>query len=210
VIERKSSPLLRLHATRRALFSLVLASNSCFVPALHAQERLVTLDPVQTKVEFTVGSTLHTFHGTFKLKSGQIRFDPVSGKAAGAIVVDAMSGNSDSEGRDKKMHQQVLESQKYSEIVFTPALVKGAIAPQGTSQLELSGIFRLRGQDHDLTLAIAVEPLAAGQLRATANFSVPYIKWGLKNPSNFFLKVDDTVGIEIHATGRFALDPAQH
>jgi hypothetical protein len=108
------------------------------------------------------------------------------------------------------MHQQVLESQKYSEIVFTPALVKGAIAPQGTSQLELSGIFRLRGQDHDLTLAIAVEPLAAGQLRATANFSVPYIKWGLKNPSNFFLKVDDIVGIEIHATGRFAPDPAHH
>jgi polyisoprenoid-binding protein YceI len=210
VIERKSSPLLPLHAIRRTLFSLVLASISCFVPAVHAQERLVTLDPVQTKVEFTVGSTLHTVHGNFKLKSGQVRFDPATGKASGAIVVDATSGNSESEGRDKKMHQQVLDSPKYSEIIFTPTLVKGAIAPQGPSQLELSGTFRLRGQDHDLTLAIAVEPAAGSQFQATTKFSVPYIKWGLKNPGNFFLKVDDTVEIEIHATGQFAPDPTQH
>jgi polyisoprenoid-binding protein YceI len=156
-----------------------------------------------------VGSTLHTVHGTFNLKNGQIRFDTASGKATGAIVVDAASGNTDSEGRDKKMHQQVLESQKFSEIVFSPNLVKGTIASQGTSQLDVSGIFRLHGQDHDLTLTIAVEPPAGGQFQARTKFSAPYVKWGLKNPSNFLLKVDDSVEVEIVAIGRLTTDTSQ-
>jgi polyisoprenoid-binding protein YceI len=198
----KSSRSLPCRAMRRVSFLFVLAFAFYCVPSLRAQETIVTLDPAQTKVEFTLGATFHTVHGLFKLKSGQIRFDPSSGRASGAIVVDAASGNSESDGRDKKMHQQVLESQKFPEIVFTPNLVKGSVTAQGTSQVEVSGVFRLHGQDHDLTLPIAVDLASGGQLHATTNFSVPYIKWGLKNPSNFFLKVEDTVNIEIRATAQ--------
>lgn len=206
----ETRPLLtRPGALRWAPLLVVLTFTFSFVPVLCAQKTIVTLDPAQTKVEITVGSTLHTVHGTFNLKNGQIRFDPASGKASGAIVVDATSGNTDSEGRDKKMHQQVLESRKFSEIVFSPNLVKGTIAPQGTSQVDISGIFHLHGQDHDLTLTISVEPAAGGQLQAKTKFSVPYIKWGLKNPSNFLLKVDDSVDVEIIAIGRLEPDTAQ-
>jgi len=33
-------------------------------------------------------------------------------------------------------------------------------------------------------------------------FAVPYVSWGIKNPSTFVLRVDPQVGIEIHAAGR--------
>ncbi|MGA8222769.1 MAG: YceI family protein [Candidatus Acidiferrales bacterium] len=201
---------MRSAALRWAALLVVLTFTFSFGPALRAQETIVTLDPAQTKIEITVGSTLHTVHGMFNLKNGQIRFDPASGKASGTIVVDAASGNTDSEGRDKKMHQQVLDSQKFPEIVFSPNLVKGTIASQGTSQVDVSGIFRLHGQDHDLTLTIAVEPATGGQVQAKTKFSVPYVKWGLKNPSNFLLKVDDSVEVEIIAISRLAPDMAQH
>src|ERR1700758_500815 len=102
---------------------LALAALAGFPTAARAQETLVALDPAQTKITFTVDTTLHMVHGTFKMKRGEIRFDPATGKASGSIVVDAGSGDSENESRDKKMHKEVLESDKFSEIVFTPAEV---------------------------------------------------------------------------------------
>ena len=40
------------------------------------------------------------------------------------------------------------------------------------------------------------------QVTAEAMFTVPYVEWGMKNPSNFLLKVNDRVEIEIEAVGR--------
>ena len=32
-------------------------------------------------------------------------------------------------------------------------------------------------------------------------FAIPYVKWGLKNPSTFILRVDQSVDVEIKASG---------
>ena len=181
------------------LAALVLA------PTGRAQEVAVQLDPVQTKIEFTLGSTLHTVEGTFKLKSGTIRLDPSTGKMSGSIIVDATSGQSGNEGRDRKMHREILESGKYPEIVFTPNQVKGTFNPKGPSKLEVSGQFSLHGQDHDMTLPIDVQP-AGRQLQMAAHITIPYIKWGLKNPSTFILRASDKVEVDIHAVGQFVGD----
>ena len=170
-------------------------------PAGRAQEFVVQLDPAQTKIEFTLGSTLHTVEGTFKLKSGTIRFDRTSGKIGGSIIVDATSGESGNAGRDRKMHREILESNKYPEIIFTPSQVKGTFDPKGASKLEVSGQFRLHGQDHDLTLPIDIQP-SGRQLRMATHITIPYIKWGLKNPSTFILRASDKVELDIHAAGQ--------
>src|ERR1700683_4060962 len=107
---------------RTRLSQLVAAGTSCALYAAltfavfvllgssaSAQESTVKLDPAQTTIEFTLDSTLHTVHGTFKLKSGHISFDTATGKAGGEIIVDATSGDSDNKGRDKKMHHEILE-----------------------------------------------------------------------------------------------------
>jgi polyisoprenoid-binding protein YceI len=176
---------------------------------LRAQESVVNLDPAQTHIEITLGSTLHTVHGMFHLRSGQIRFDRASGKASGSLIVDAASGNTDNSGRDKKMHREILDSAKYPEIVFAPVQVKGSVAPQGSSQVEVSGVFRLHGQDHEMTIPLTVQSATDGQLQVSARFSVPYVKWGLKNPSTFFLRASDTVDVEIRATGQLTSEPTR-
>jgi polyisoprenoid-binding protein YceI len=77
----------------------------------------------------------------------------------------------------------------------------GALAAEGTSKVEVSGQFRLHGQDHDVTLPIEVK--ADGkEVQITTHIEIPYVQWGLKNPSNFLLRVSDTVTIDIQATGR--------
>lgn len=187
------------------LLSLVLASQ------VRAQEITVDLDPSATKVEFTLAATMHTVHGSFKLKSGQIRFNPSTGKASGAIVLDATSGDTDNSSRDKKMHGEILESAKFPEITFTPNQAKGDLAGiltrQTAAQVDVSGVFRLHGQDHDATLKISAQPGPAGHIDATSQFSVPYIQWGLKSPNTFLLHVADSVDVTVHASGKISASP---
>jgi polyisoprenoid-binding protein YceI len=160
-------------------------------------------DPAHTTVDFTLGDVLHTVHGTFKLKSGVIHFDTGTGKANGSVVVDATSGDSGSGARDRKMHKNILESAQYPEIVFTPDGVNGKLSADGTAHIQVHGLFRIHGADHEITLPFEVQT-AAGQVTAETRFSVPYVKWGMKNPSTFLLKVNETVDIGIRATGRFS------
>jgi polyisoprenoid-binding protein YceI len=189
------------------LFPLGLFAALILIPAARAQELAVQLDPAQTKIEFTLGATMHTVHGSFLLKSGAIRFDPSTGTASGAVVIDATSGESGNDGRDKRMHREILESDKFPEIIFTPKQVRGALAANGASKLEVAGQIRLHGQDHDLTLLLAVIS-GGGQIHLTTQAVIPYAQWGLKNPSTFVLRVSDKVAIEIHASGRLTSSAA--
>jgi polyisoprenoid-binding protein YceI len=173
------------------LFSLCLLAQD--------QSQLLAIDPAQTKVEFTLGDVLHTVHGTFALKRGSLRFDPTTGAATGEIAVDAASGNSGSSARDRRMNKDILESARYSEIVFRPSRVEGRVAPQGASQVQVHGIFSIHGADHDIVMPAEVEA-AGGEYKLFAHFEVPYVKWGMKNPSNLILRVNDKVQIEIHTT----------
>src|SRR6476659_6007802 len=179
--------------TRLGTAALLL---SCSARAAALQEETVVLDPARTTVSFTLGDVLHTVHGTFKLKSGLIHFDPGTGKASGSVVVDATSGDSGSGARDRKMNKNILESDRYSEIVFTPDGVKGQLSTEGTAQVQVHGMFRIHGADHEMTLPFQVQT-EAGQVTAATQFSVPYVKWGMRNPSTFLLKVNETVDIGI-------------
>jgi len=173
---------------------------------LAAQEVTVGLDPAETHIGFMLSDVLHTVRGTFKLKNGTIRFDPATGAASGLVVVDATSGESGNQTRDRKMHKEILLSQRYPEMTFTPVRVQGQVAPQGESQVEIQGVIRLDGKDHETRMTVHVQ-LAGDQLTATTNFVVPYVEWGLKNPSTFILKVSDKVDIDIHAWGHLTKPP---
>jgi polyisoprenoid-binding protein YceI len=173
--------------------------------ASFAQGVSLQLDPQHTTINFTLGDVLHTVHGTFRLKRGSLRLDhssgdPASSKVAGEIVVDAKSGESGSGMRDHKMHQEVLESDRYPEIVFRPDRVDGTVAPQGKSSVRVHGIFTIHGADHELTVPAEVEEFP-DHWTATLHFAVPYVSWGMKNPSTLFLRVSESVDIDLTAAG---------
>lgn len=164
-----------------------------------AQDQTFQLDPAQTSVKFTLGDVLHTVHGTFKLKRGALQVQP-TGKMAGEIVVDAASGTSGSGMRDRKMNKEVLESGRYPEIGFRPDRFDGNVAGQGKSSVMVHGIFSIHGTNREITVPAQVE-MAGDHWSASVHFTVPYAKWGMKNPSTLFLKVSDTVEIDLAAAG---------
>ena len=159
-----------------------------------------TLEPSESTLRWTLGSTLHTVHGTFALKRGEVSFDPSSGSASGEIVADAASGASGNESRDKKMHREILESGRYSDIVFRPSRVEGKVSAGVTSSVQLQGVFVLHGAQHEMTVPIRME-LSGNHWKGSAKFSIPYIQWGLKSPNTFLLKADPVVEIELEMSG---------
>jgi len=179
-----------------AVLSLLIALVSSAV----AQEKALQLDPSQTSIKFTLGDVLHTVHGSFQLKRGSLGFEPASGKISGEVVVDAGSGESGSGMRDRKMNKEVLESNRYPEIIFHPDKIEGAVASQGKSSVRVHGMFSIHGVDHEITVPAEVE-MSADHWTATVHFTVPYAKWGMKNPSTLFLRVNDSVEIDLAAIG---------
>jgi polyisoprenoid-binding protein YceI len=143
---------------------------------------------------------LHTVRGTFRLKQGSLQLDPVSGKMSGTIIVDAKSGDSSNGTRDRKMHREILESEQYPEITFRPDHVEGQLAPQGKSIVKVHGIFNIHGIDREIAVPAEVE-LSEDRWAATVHFTVPYTKWGMKNPSTLFLRVSDSVEIDLATVG---------
>ncbi len=167
-------------------------------------ELSLIVNPSQSKVHWTVDSTLHTVHGTFNLKSGNLHFDPETGKAAGEIIVLATSGDSDNSSRDARMHKVVLESAKFPDAVFRPTQVEGKLATSGTNDVKLHGIFVLHGSEHELVVPVHVV-MSNGKWNGETKFEVPYIQWGLKDPSNWLLKVKPAVQINLDLGGTWQM-----
>ena len=164
-------------------------------------EIVLDMDPHESRVSWTLGATFHTVRGTFALKKGALHLDPESGAIGGEIAVDATSGKSGDDSRDKKMHKDVLESTRFTEVVFRPDRVFGKIAPQGRFGVQLHGSMLLHGGEHELTVPVQAE-FNGDRWTGSAKFSVPFIDWGLKNPSTFLLKVSHAVDIELELHGR--------
>jgi polyisoprenoid-binding protein YceI len=164
------------------------------------QEVTIGVDPSKSSVQFTLGATLHTIHGTFKVKGGTVRFDAVSGKTSGQIVVDVKSGETGIEARDRQMHHDVLESDRFPEAVFLPDRVSGLASLEGEHQVVAHGILRIHGQDHEVTFPARVT-VQEGQVTAAAQFVMPYVNWGMKDPSTFVLRVSDKVSLEMNLAG---------
>jgi len=98
------------------------------------------------------------------------------------------------------MHKEILESVRYPVISFRPDCVDGNGASLGSSTIQVYAIFSIHGSDHELTMPVKVE-VFPDHWTADSHFTVPYVKWGMKNPSTFVLRVSESVEIDVHASG---------
>lgn len=173
------------------------------VTSAAAQQVTLQVDPQKTLARFMLDAALHSVHGSFRAKAGSLQFDPASGAISGELVIDAKSGQSGNGMRDRKMHKDVIESDAYPDIVFRPDRVSGSVAPQGKSSVRVHGTIRIHGVDREIEVPVVFE-MGTGSWTADVHFSIPYAKWGMKNPSNLFLRVSDTVEIDLTASGAVA------
>ena len=187
-------------AQKARTIALIVLGSGIAAAIAHAQEATLNFAPEKTTVNFTLGDVLHTVHGAFGLKSGTVHFDPDSNAISGSIVVDATSGDSGNSSRDRKMHKDVLNSSSYAEVTFRPDRVEGKVLRQGSSSVQVHGMFGIHGSEHEIVVPAQVE-LAPDHWMLNVHFDLPYVKWGLRDPSTFVLRVEKTVAIDVRASG---------
>jgi polyisoprenoid-binding protein YceI len=185
--------------------SLILALPLSFASLVFAQHQTFTVNPDASSVAFALTGTGHEVHGTFHVQKGTIEFDRSAATMSGSIVVSAASGASGDSGRDKNMHSKVLDVEHFADVTFEPKSYQGTIAPSGDSSIQVSGVFTLHGTPHDITIPMQVH-IDGANVKAKGSFIVPYVKWGLKDPSMFILKVAKEVHIDLDLSG--TLSPA--
>ena len=171
-----------------------------------AGQRTLTLDPGGTKVSFTLVATLHTVHGSAPLAHGVVVFDTDGGVASGEVAVDAAGADTGSAKRDKEMHESVLVSARYPTVVLRPARVEGRLPEAGTTTLTVRGTIELLGSQHEIAVPVEVA-VAGNEVTIRAEFDLPYVEWGLHDPSAFLLKVDRFVTVAVAGAGTLSAGP---
>jgi polyisoprenoid-binding protein YceI len=188
-----------------SLLTLTLVAVFCLLAkSVEAEPQrkvaVLELEPAKTTITFSLTGWPHNTHGTFKLRHGLIRIDPMTGKMDGIVLVDASSGNSGETIRDARMRSSVLEVSRFPEISFAPQNVESHGVPEGTFPVKVRGLL-LHGTQHDFSV-IAFVSRSTNNATIHCSFVVPYVEWGLEDPSILMFKVSKQVFVDVTTNAR--------
>jgi hypothetical protein len=172
-----------------------------FAPAAFAQHQTFAVNPDASEVKIKLSTTHEVVNGTFHIQSGSINFDRTASHISGIVIVAAGSGKTGNDSRDKKMNKDILKVDQFATVSFAPKAYNGTIDASGDSSIQVSGVFTLLGTAHDLTIPMQIH-IDGSKATAKAQFVVPYVQWGLKNPSFMIWKAENDVAIDLNIVGQ--------
>jgi polyisoprenoid-binding protein YceI len=186
-----------LRKTNGLLSVLALAGAMCSVAM--AQQTRFNIDPSKSQVQFSLGG-FHEVNGFFKVSKGDIRFDRKTSAMSGLISVEAGSGNSGNGARDKKMKSDELHASKFPSVTFAPSQFTGILKDAGESSIQVHGTFTLIGKPHPIVVPMTVT-INGSRCVAKGSFVVPYVQWGMKDPTMMFMKEAKDVKVDLTLVG---------
>ena len=181
----------------------VFTFAALLAPFAVAQHQTFAVHPDASEVKMTLKTTHEVVSGSFHIQSGSIEFDRSTSKLSGSVIVAAGSGKTGNGSRDKKMNNDILKVDQYTTVSFAPKAYTGTIALSGDSTIQVSGIFTLLGTPHDLIIPMQIH-IEKLWVTAKAQFVVPYVHWGLKNPSFLVWKAENDVAIDVNLAGQIS------
>lgn len=182
---------------------VVLALAVVLAPAVFAQHQTFAVDPDASEVKMKLNTTHEVVNGIFHVQSGSIDFDRTVSHISGIVIVAAGSGKTGNDSRDKKMNKDILKVDQFATVSFAPKTYNGIIGASGDSTIQVSGVFTLLGTAHDLTIPMQIH-VDGTKATAKAQFVVPYVLWGLKNPSFLIWKAENDVTIDLKLVGQIS------
>lgn len=163
----------------------------------------VELVPEAMQITFAVGALFHTVQGTAALQEGHLRFTPASGLLQGNASIRAASMTTGNHRRDRRMQQDVLESSAHPLIMLHGQRADGVLDPDSGGDLQIEALLEILGRKHPVSFPLEISILNAetGRIRISGSLKIPYVAWGLRDPSAIFLRVEKEVEVSFAGEG---------
>jgi hypothetical protein len=87
--------------------------------------------------------------------------------------------------------------------VFHLQRIGGTLAPAGTSEVSLQGTLTFHGADHPMSLPAKVT-VSGAHVVAELAVDIPYVAWGLRDPSILVLRVAKVVNVRVRTEGELS------
>ena len=183
-------------------FAIFVLALTC-TPALLAQHQNLVVNSDSSEVKIRLNTTHEVVNGTFHVQSGLIDFDRTASRISGIVIVGTGTGKTGNDSRDKKMKNDILKVEQFATVAFAPKSYTGTIAASGDSNIQVTGVFTLLGTPHELTIPMRIR-IEGPKATVQGDFVVPYVQWGLKNPSFLFWKAENDVRIDLNLIGQIS------
>ena len=189
----------------RLALAVALGLGSLAPPA-GAEHLVARLDAAASVVRFSVGATMHSVHGTLKIVEGALDADTSTHAASGRVILDMTSADTGIDRRDRKLQGKVLQASRFPQATFTIDRMTGDFAAQGECDVSLRGALELLGVRHEVSLPLHAR-VAGESFTARGDLTVPYVEWGLTDPSFLILRVGKEVRVEVEVSGSLRPGP---
>ncbi|MCA9990156.1 MAG: YceI family protein [Ardenticatenaceae bacterium] len=153
---------------------------------------VLVIDPAQSEARFTLDEELRgqpkTVVGTTNQVSGQIAFDlnNPAGAQLGTIQVNARTLATDSEFRNRAIKNEILQSDTYEFVTFTPTALSGlpaSAAVGDTITFQVTGDLTVRDVTRPATFDVTVTLAAENQLTGSATTTIQRADYNLVIPN---------------------------
>lgn len=160
--------------------------------AAPAGATVLVIDPAQSEARFTLDEELRgqpkTVVGTTNQVSGQIAFDlnNPAGAQLGTIQVNARTLATDSEFRNRAIKNEILQSDTYEFVTFTPTTLTGlpaSAAVGDTITFQVTGDLTVRDVTRPATFDVTVTLAAENQLTGSATTTIQRTYYNLVIPN---------------------------
>jgi polyisoprenoid-binding protein YceI len=135
--------------------------------------------------------------------AGQLAVDTSNTSTAqlGTILIDARTLATDDSSRNRALGNQILDTNQYEYISFTPTAISGLPAQLTVGEsyaVQLSGDLTIKDVTRPTVFDVTVTPTADGGLAGTATSTIQYAGWGVSIPSvPFVASVDNQVTLQL-------------
>lgn len=150
--------------------------------------------------------------GSFRIVTGEIDGDPDHLATTGHVrlLINATTYDSGSDTRERHVLHSVLETAKYSSIIFESTRIEDiqVVAPGAMGSATVVGNLTLHGTTRQLRVPVNLSMSPQGEFGATGEVTFNYTDYGVKVPTLLFIPAGDevTVSFQIKAETSTAPD----